>query len=57
MVADMLTEHKRPYLAVESDIDTVLAAREGGYEVLFGDVARGELVERLQLGQRQRRWC
>jgi len=51
MVADMLTEHKRPYLAVESDIDMVLAAREGGYEVLFGDVARGELVERLQLGR------
>jgi CPA2 family monovalent cation:H+ antiporter-2 len=49
MVADMLTLHKRPYLAVESDIDMVLAAREAGYEVLFGDVARGELVERLQL--------
>jgi CPA2 family monovalent cation:H+ antiporter-2 len=51
MVADMLTEHKRPYLAVESDIDAVLAAREAGYEVLFGDVARGELIERLQLGR------
>ncbi|HMI41927.1 MAG TPA: cation:proton antiporter, partial [Sphingomicrobium sp.] len=51
MVADMLTEHKRPYLAVESDIDAVLAAREAGYEVLFGDVARGELVERLHLGR------
>ena len=51
MVADMLTEHKRPYLAVESDIDMVLAAREAGYEVLFGDVARGELVERLKLGK------
>ena len=49
MVADMLTEHKRPYLAVESDIDAVLAARDSGYEVLFGDVARGELVERLKL--------
>jgi CPA2 family monovalent cation:H+ antiporter-2 len=42
MVADMLTEHKRPYLAVESDIDAVLAAREEGYDVLFGDVARGK---------------
>jgi monovalent cation:H+ antiporter-2, CPA2 family len=51
MVADMLTEHKRPYFAVESDIDAVLAAREGGYEVLFGDVARGELVDRLKLGK------
>ena len=51
MVADMLAEHKRPYLAVESDIDMVLTAREAGYEVLFGDVARGELVDRLKLGK------
>ena len=50
MIADMLTLHNRPYLAVESDIDAVLAAREAGYEVLFGDVARGELIERLKLG-------
>ena len=51
MVADMLAEHKKPYLAVESDIDAVLGAREAGYDVLFGDVARGELVERLKLGK------
>ena len=51
MVADMLYEHKRPYLAVENDIDAVLAAREEGYEVLFGDVARGELIERLHVSQ------
>ena len=50
MVADMLDLHKRPYLAVENDIDAVLAAREGGYKVLFGDVARGTLVEKLQIG-------
>ena len=51
MVADMLAAHERPYFAVESDIDAVLAAREAGYEVLFGDVARGELVDRLKLGK------
>ena len=50
MVAAMLAEHKRPYLAVESDIDAVMAAREAGYHVLFGDVARGELVDKLHLG-------
>jgi CPA2 family monovalent cation:H+ antiporter-2 len=50
MVAAMLTEHGRPYLAVESDIDTVMAAREAGFHVLFGDVSRGELVDKLQLG-------
>ena len=51
MVADMLREHDRPYLAVENDIDSVLAAREEGYDVLFGDVGRRELVEKLDLGQ------
>ena len=50
MVADMLTEHKKPYLAVENDIDAVLAAREDGYDVLFGDVARNVLVEKLGVG-------
>jgi CPA2 family monovalent cation:H+ antiporter-2 len=50
MVADMLREHERPYLAVDSDIDNVIAARENGYSILFGDVARSELVEKLKLG-------
>ena len=52
----MLREHERPYLAVDSDIDNVIAAREAGYPILFGDVARGELVDKLQLGM-PRRWC
>ena len=51
MVAEMLTTHGRPYLAVDSDIDSVLAARESGFTALFGDVARRELVEKLDLGQ------
>ena len=50
MVADMLAQHNKPYLAVESDIDAVIAAREAGYSILFGDVSRHELVEKLQLG-------
>jgi len=50
MVADMLGEHKKLYLAVDSDIDNVIAAREAGYSILFGDVARGELVDKLKLG-------
>lgn len=50
MVADMLTEHGKDFLAVENDIDTVLKAREAGYAVLFGDVARGSMVEKLDLG-------
>jgi CPA2 family monovalent cation:H+ antiporter-2 len=50
MVADMLIAHKRPYLAVDSDIDGVRQAREAGYDVLFGDVRRPELADRLHLG-------
>ena len=50
MVADMLMEHDRDYLAVESDIDHVITARSDGYNVLFGDVGRAGLVERLEIG-------
>ncbi|MES2903724.1 MAG: cation:proton antiporter [Pseudomonadota bacterium] len=50
MVADMLSAHDKAYLAVEHDIDSVLAARASGYAVLFGDVARGAMVEKLELG-------
>jgi len=50
MVADMLVRHKKGFLAVENDIDAVLAARNDGYAVLFGDVARGSMVDKLALG-------
>ncbi|GAA3887756.1 cation:proton antiporter [Sphingomonas limnosediminicola] len=50
MVADMLREHDRPYLAVDSDPDSVRRAGEKGYNILFGDVSRPELSDRLQLG-------
>jgi len=51
MVADMLATHGQPYVAVEADIDTVTAARRDGYPLIFGDVARPELVDRLNLGR------
>jgi monovalent cation:H+ antiporter-2, CPA2 family len=50
MVADMLAAHHRSYLAIDSDVDSVRLAREAGHNVLFGDVSRPELAERLQLG-------
>ena len=56
MVADMLTEHGRPYLAVDSDIDGFAEARKAGYSVLYGDVSRRELIEKLD-STRPRRWC
>ena len=51
MVADMLAEHGRSYLAVDSDIDGFAEARKTGYSVLYGDVSRKELIEKLQLDQ------
>jgi CPA2 family monovalent cation:H+ antiporter-2 len=50
MVAEMLREHDRPYIAVDSDVDTVRKAKQAGYNVLFGDVSRPELSDRLKLG-------
>jgi len=50
LVADMLAKHDRRYLAVEADIDVVKDAQGAGYAVLFGDVARAELIDRLKLG-------
>jgi len=48
MVADMLDAHGKDYLAIDSDVDGVMAARREGYDTLFGDVARPELLERLR---------
>ncbi len=50
MVADLLAVHGRRYLVVEADIDAVKAGRAEGYPVLFGDVARPALIDRLRLG-------
>jgi CPA2 family monovalent cation:H+ antiporter-2 len=49
MVADMLTHHGKPWIAVDADIDGVRGARAEGLPVLFGDVARPELTEHLGL--------
>lgn len=50
LVAEMLTMHGKPYVAVESNIDAVRAARREGFPVIFGDIARPELVDNLKLG-------
>jgi len=48
LVADMLEVHGKDYLAIDSDVDSVRMARHEGYDVLFGDVSRRELIERLE---------
>ena len=49
MVADMLAAHGKPYVALEADVDAVAAARAEGYPVMFGDIGRPGMVERLDL--------
>ena len=48
LVADMLEAHGKDYLAIDSDVDCVRMARHEGYDVLFGDVSRREMIERLE---------
>jgi CPA2 family monovalent cation:H+ antiporter-2 len=48
MVADMLETHAKDYLAIDTDADAVTAARKDGYDVLFGDVGRPELMDRMR---------
>lgn len=50
LVAEMLKAHGRRFLAVDSSIDTVAAARKEGIPIVFGDVARAEFIDRLNLG-------
>ena len=49
LVAEMLQAHDRRFVAVDADPDCVAAGRRDGFPVLFGDVVRAELVERLAL--------
>jgi len=50
LVADLLETHDQNYLAVESNIDVVAAARREKYPIMFGNVARNEMLDRLRLG-------
>ncbi|MFK7843006.1 MAG: cation:proton antiporter [Sphingorhabdus sp.] len=50
LIADLLTTHDQKFLAVDTDIDTVAKARRDGYPIMFGNVSRNEMLDRLRLG-------
>ncbi|GAB5481826.1 MAG: cation:proton antiporter [Parasphingorhabdus sp.] len=50
LIADMMQAHNQNYLAIESNIDVVADARRDGYPIIFGNVARNEMLDRLRLG-------
>lgn len=47
LIGDMLTVHGKPYVAIDSDADLVMAARAAGRPAVFGDAGRGATMERL----------
>ncbi len=49
MVCDLLDNHKQAFIAVESNPDVVAEGRREGYPLLFGDVTRPEMLDRLRL--------
>ena len=50
LIADMLKTHNQKFLAVESNIDSFARAHKSGYPIIFGNVARNEMLDRLRLG-------
>ena len=47
LVADMLTHHGEPYIAVDSDSDLIREGQLKGYRAVYGDAARGDALDRL----------
>jgi CPA2 family monovalent cation:H+ antiporter-2 len=50
MVCDLLRVHNQRFIVVESDPDVVAEARRAGFPILFGDVSRTEMLDKLRLG-------
>ncbi|MEM8827048.1 MAG: NAD-binding protein, partial [Pseudomonadota bacterium] len=49
LVVEMLKQHDQPFAVVDADIDAVRVARENGYETVFGDLVRYEILEMMGL--------
>lgn len=51
LVADLLKAHDKPCIAVDSDADLIIRGLQLGYNVTFGDAARGSALARLDPGR------
>ncbi len=47
LVCQMLKRHDQPYIAVDADGDMIDLARRDGYVALFGNAARGDILDKL----------
>lgn len=49
LVADMLAEHGEDFVIVDADVHAVAYARQQGYQTVFGDLERHEILELMGL--------
>jgi CPA2 family monovalent cation:H+ antiporter-2 len=49
LVAEMLTRHGKPYVAIDSDSDLIEVCKREGYNAVFGNAARVDALDRLGL--------
>jgi CPA2 family monovalent cation:H+ antiporter-2 len=49
LIADMLTTHGKPYVAIDSDADEIAQAKAAGYNASFGNAQRADALDRLGL--------
>jgi CPA2 family monovalent cation:H+ antiporter-2 len=47
LVAQMLTRHGKPYVAIDSDADQVRQCKQEGYNAVFANAARMDVLEKL----------
>jgi CPA2 family monovalent cation:H+ antiporter-2 len=47
LVAQMLTTHGKPYVAIDSDSDLVTRCKHEGYNAVFANAARMDMLDRL----------
>jgi len=47
LVAEMLDRHEQPYIAIDFDADLVSQHVRGGYNAVFGNAMRGDVLDKL----------
>jgi monovalent cation:H+ antiporter-2, CPA2 family len=50
IVCNLLRQHKQAFIIIDNNADTVAQARREDYPIMFGDVARTNMLERLKFG-------
>ena len=49
LVAEMLTKHGQPYVALDANADAIEKCRREGYHAVFGNASRADVLERLDI--------